>query len=59
MRTAVRCPERISGLIVGGVTVEVTDATPAMLYAMGLDGPAKPSLGRAQRAMPQYIARLQ
>jgi pimeloyl-ACP methyl ester carboxylesterase len=59
LRTAFHYPERMRGLIVGGVTLEVTDATRATLYAMGLDGPGKPNWARGQKAIPDIIARWQ
>jgi 3-oxoadipate enol-lactonase len=59
LRTAFHYPERMRGLIVGGVTMEVTDATRATLYAMGLDGPGKPNWARGQKAIPDIIARWQ
>jgi pimeloyl-ACP methyl ester carboxylesterase len=55
-RTAYLYPDRVRGLIVGGVTLEVTDATRAMLYAMGLDGPGQPNMSRAQQTIPDIVA---
>ena len=59
LRTAYLYPDRVSGLIVGGVTLEVTDAMRATLYAMGLDGPGQPNLARAQQTIPDIVARWQ
>jgi pimeloyl-ACP methyl ester carboxylesterase len=50
---AMRYPDCVSRLIVGGVTLRVTEAAIATLKAMGLEGPGQINFEQAEKAIPQ------
>jgi pimeloyl-ACP methyl ester carboxylesterase len=50
---AMRYPDCVSGLIVGGVTLRVTEAARATLKAMGLEGPGQINFEQAEQAISQ------
>jgi pimeloyl-ACP methyl ester carboxylesterase len=52
---AMRYPERVSGLIVGGVTHRISDTYLASLKAMGLEGPGRINFELAEKNIPQLI----
>ena len=49
-------PERVRALIVGGVTLQMTDTARATLQATGLAGPGKVNVDRAQQTVPHLLA---
>jgi pimeloyl-ACP methyl ester carboxylesterase len=49
-------PERVRALVVGGVTLRMSDAARATLHVMGLDGPGQVNVDRGQQAVPHLIA---
>ena len=51
-----RYPDRIGGLIVGGVTHRISEAYFASLKAMGLEGPGQINFEQAATSIPQLIA---
>jgi len=51
-----RYPERVGRLIVGGVTLHLSDSFFSSLRAMGLDGPGQVNFERAEQAIPQLVA---
>jgi pimeloyl-ACP methyl ester carboxylesterase len=56
LNVAEHYPERVRGLVVGGVTLRMTDAARAALQAMGLDGPGQVNLERGQQMVPHLFA---
>jgi pimeloyl-ACP methyl ester carboxylesterase len=50
---AMRYPYYVGRLIVGGVTLRVTETALASLKAMGLDGPGQINFEQAEKAIPQ------
>ena len=50
---AIRYPDCVSRLIVGGVILRVTEAARATLMAMGLEGPGQINFEQAEKAIPQ------
>jgi len=50
---AMRYPDCVSRLIVGGITLRVTEAARATLMAMGLEGPGQINFEQAEKAIPQ------
>jgi len=50
---AIRYPDCVSKLIVGGITLRVTEAARATLMAMGLEGPGQINFEQAEKAIPQ------
>jgi pimeloyl-ACP methyl ester carboxylesterase len=52
---AMRYPERVSGLIVGGVTHRISETYFASLKAMGLEGPGRINFELAEKNIPQLI----
>ena len=53
---AIRYPDKIGGLIVGGVTHRISETYFASLTAMGLDGPGQINFERAEENIPQLVA---
>jgi pimeloyl-ACP methyl ester carboxylesterase len=53
---ALRYPDRVSGLIVGGVTHRISETYFASLKAMGLEGPGQINFEQAAKSIPQLIA---
>lgn len=53
---AIRYPELVSGLVVGGVTYRISDTYFASLQAMGLEGPGQINVEQAQKSIPQLVA---
>ena len=56
LHVAQQYPERVRALIVGGVTLRMTDAARATLQAMGLDSPGQVNVDRGQQMVPHLIA---
>ena len=52
---AIRYPDRVSGLIVGGVTHRISETYVASLKAMGLEGPGQINFEQAEKNIPQLI----
>ena len=52
---AIRYPDCVSGLIVGGVTHRISESYFASLKAMGLEGPGKVNFEQAEQNIPQLI----
>src|SRR6266498_4929 len=52
---AMRYSDRISGLIVGGVTHRISETYFASLKAMGLEGPGQINFEQAEKSIPQLI----
>jgi pimeloyl-ACP methyl ester carboxylesterase len=52
---AMRYPDRISGLIVGGVTHRISESYFTSLKAMGLEGPGQINFEQAEQNIPQLI----
>lgn len=52
---AMRYPDRISGLIVGGVTHRISETYIASAKAMGLEGPGQVNFEQAEKNIPQLI----
>lgn len=52
---AIRYPDRVSGLIVGGVTHRISETNVASLKAMGLEGPGQINFEKAEKNIPQLI----
>jgi pimeloyl-ACP methyl ester carboxylesterase len=52
---AMRYPERVSGLIVGGVTHRISETYFASLKAMGLEGPGRINFELAEKNIPELI----
>ncbi|MEJ2758549.1 MAG: alpha/beta hydrolase [Anaerolineales bacterium] len=52
---AMRYPDHVGGLIVGGVALRDTEAALASLKAMGLDGPGQINFERAEKNIPQLL----
>jgi pimeloyl-ACP methyl ester carboxylesterase len=50
---AMRYPNSVSRLIVGGITLRVTETALASLKAMGLEGPGQINFEQAEKAIPQ------
>lgn len=50
-----RYPDRVSGLIVGGVTHRIPETYFASLKAMGLEGPGQINFEQAEKNIPQLI----
>ena len=50
---AMRYPDYVSRVIVGGVTLRVTEAAIKTLKAMGLEGPGQINFEQAEKAIPQ------
>jgi pimeloyl-ACP methyl ester carboxylesterase len=56
LAVALRFPEMVRGLIIGGQTYRTTDVYSATLWAMGLEGPGEINFERAQESIPDLIA---
>jgi pimeloyl-ACP methyl ester carboxylesterase len=52
---AIRYPDCVSGLIVGGVTHRLSESYFASLKAMGLEGPGKVNFEQTEQNIPQLI----
>lgn len=52
---AIRYPDCVSGLIVGGVTHHVSDSYFTSLKAMGVEGPGRINFEQAEKSIPQLI----
>ena len=52
---AMRYPDCVSGLIVGGVTHHVSESYFTSLKAMGLEGPGQINFEQAEKSIPQLI----
>lgn len=50
-----RYPDYVSGLIVGGVTLRISETYYASLKAMGLEGPGRINFEQAEKSIPQLI----
>jgi pimeloyl-ACP methyl ester carboxylesterase len=50
---AMRYPNSVTRLIVGGITLRVTETALASLKAMGLEGPGQINFEQAEKAIPQ------
>lgn len=56
LNVAMRYPEVVKGLIVGGVTFRISDTYHASLGAMGLEGPGKVNFEVAEKNIPELVA---
>ena len=52
---AMRYPDCVSGLIVGGVTHHISESYFSSLKAMGLEGPGQINFEQAEKSIPQLI----
>jgi pimeloyl-ACP methyl ester carboxylesterase len=52
---AMRYPDCVSGLIVGGVTLHISETYSASLKAMGLEGPGRINFEQAEKSIPQFF----
>lgn len=52
---AIRYPDKIGGLIIGGVTHQYSETYSASLKAMGLEGPGQINFEQAEKNIPQLI----
>jgi pimeloyl-ACP methyl ester carboxylesterase len=53
LEIVMRYPDRVSRLIVGGITLRITETAIATLKAMGLEGPGQINFEQAEKAIPQ------